>query len=363
MTKRFDRLYAHARNGKLKWWSIRVEKPATIVITHATGEDAKPIETRETIKSGKNLGRANETSPWEQACLEAQSRWLKKQDKGYTIGKPLEATVSTNALGLPRPMLATPLTSIKKPLPEYVYVQPKLDGHRCMAALKGGEIKLWSRGGKYITTLEHLHAPLKRIFDGRENMVLDGELYIHGMKLQDIGSLIKRQQPCTSDIEYAVFDVYFPTLPHLQFDERWERLDLYFRYIRCGVYQLPTHSVAATNLTVFCNDYRAQGYEGAIARLPDGLYEPGMRVPQVIKIKEFLDAEFEVRNVFRSDRDVVMLDCGGFDVTAPGTHAQKEKIFKSRKKYIGKLITVQFAHWTKDKKPAQPVALRFREDI
>jgi DNA ligase-1 len=78
---KFNRLYAKSSTGKIKIWEI--EAVLDTMIIRSGYEDGKVMEQRKVIE-GKNIGRANETTPAKQCELECQSKWQKKVDEQYT---------------------------------------------------------------------------------------------------------------------------------------------------------------------------------------------------------------------------------------------------------------------------------------
>ncbi len=85
MEKQFDKLYARDSSGRINQWHTLVQQmsDAVIIIIHEGLIDGKKTSTSRAVKSGKNIGKMNETSPFEQACKEAESRWTKKKKQGY----------------------------------------------------------------------------------------------------------------------------------------------------------------------------------------------------------------------------------------------------------------------------------------
>ena len=99
-------LYSVSSKGKIKEWTISVESnhdgTATIVREHGyTGAKIQRVE--KIVSKGKNIGKANETSPSEQAVSEALSLRQKRLDTGYTEEVP---DPETHVVELP--MLAHP---------------------------------------------------------------------------------------------------------------------------------------------------------------------------------------------------------------------------------------------------------------
>ena len=108
--KSFPQLYELSTTGKIKVWSIKaVDNGATSdVVTSFGAKDGKLQVTSDTIKEGKNIGKANETSVFQQACAEAQSKWEKKKKSGYveTLKAAKAGEVDAIITGGIEPMLA-----------------------------------------------------------------------------------------------------------------------------------------------------------------------------------------------------------------------------------------------------------------
>lgn len=83
----FPTLYGRSTTGKIKQWNVSVDNledgSASITVIHGYS-DGKKQQDYKVISSGKNIGKANETTPYEQACSEARSALNKKRDEGYS---------------------------------------------------------------------------------------------------------------------------------------------------------------------------------------------------------------------------------------------------------------------------------------
>ena len=77
-------LFGKDKNGGYKEWRISVFGDV-IAITH--GKEGGKMQTKTEVVKGKNIGRANETTPEQQALLEAESRYNKQLDKDYRENK------------------------------------------------------------------------------------------------------------------------------------------------------------------------------------------------------------------------------------------------------------------------------------
>ena len=83
---KFPTLYGKDSKGNLRVWTIKIEGNA-VTVEHGR-EDGK-LTSKTYYTKGKNLGRSNETTPEEQAELEAQAKhttktWLFSNKRGST---------------------------------------------------------------------------------------------------------------------------------------------------------------------------------------------------------------------------------------------------------------------------------------
>jgi len=372
-----QKLYAPTKTGNVKTWRACVigyptSPMATIEITTQTKLGGKEVERRDEITEGKNLGKSNETTPYEQAVSEAESRYRKKMDQGYQTEIPTDTSkANDNALGFPKPMLAHPIDKVKQV--EFPgHFQPKLDGHRAIVTKQNGTMVMYSRQGKPITSMGHILDHLEDRVE--EGMYLDGELYLHGEALQSIGSLIKRKQEGSEQVVYHVYDIMMDE-PYTQ---RWEKLRIIVGISSFTPARLVSTMIANTmkEAQIFTEDAIRQGYEGGILRTPDKGYLAGFRSRQLLKIKRFDDSEHTIVDVIEGkdrlvndiDLKVAVFVCETpegkrFECTAYGDMHEKDRIWHEREKFIGKTLTVKHSGYTKERKPWHPVALRLREDI
>ena len=386
MTELFQQhLWGLTKRGSFKWWRISVESDSTtdvrIVTQHAASEGAKIVNSMERITSGKNIGKANETTPITQAIFQARSKINKQLDNGYVLSKDqLAPEIGVlNTMRHPRPMLADSIKKLKdKDITGKMYVQPKLDGHRCLSTFDTtfpSNILMYSRAGKPITTMSHIVEDL--VDKIPEGLYLDGELYLHGdEKLQDLTSLIKKEQEGSSTLQYWVYDT-LDISGGEEFSTRMKRLQ---EFESPTIKIVPTYEVNSVEEALeYFGQWRTEGYEGAILRLDGGKYEAGFRSRSLLKIKEFQDAEFLVTKITQGKPrylengevlQVAILHLSDpkfplvhFTVTAPGDMYQKNEIFKNAANYLNKTLIVQYSMRTSDNVPFHPTALRWYSEI
>lgn len=356
MTYTYPTLYAKSKHGKIKVWSIDVcETDGTVSIStqHGFLDGAIQIDTKN-IVAGKNIGKANETTVWDQAISEAQSTYNKQIDKRY---RPSIEEIPEGTDDYFLPMLAQKYSQHSAKITFPAYGQPKLDGIR---AISDGE-ELWSRAGKPLTVPTHI---IEQLPDFISNYS-DGELYVHGWTFQRVTAAVKKMREDTLLLQYHVYD---RPDPELSFEERfvnWTPVNTE-NIIKVETVLLNNE----TELEVYEADCVARGYEGAIVRNAAGLYEYGHRSYDLQKIKRFQDAEFKIIDTTDGvgrDKNAIIFRCETekglvFDVRPAVSYELRYKMWEKRDQYIGKLLTVKFFEYTEDGIPRFPVGLHLREE-
>lgn len=356
----FNTLYGKSKSGKVKEWKVWTEGN-TLVISHGYIDGKKTLKA--TVCEPKNVGRSNETSGEEQAFLEAQSRWNKQVDKCYR-----QSVEECLVVGELLPMLAHDYTKVGHRMEYPCYISAKLDGVRCLAKVTPEKVTLTSRGGKQYPVPAHIDKGLKNLLGhlGVKEILLDGELYIHGMQLQDIVSCVKKPNKNTPLLNFYIFDV--PS------DKPWNLrnmdLELWIgAYILEGF--IPGLEIV-TNQMVYNEEearallmsYMEAGYEGIILRSMEGMYEFNHRSSGLMKWKEFQDIEAKVFKV-EEDRlgegvlHVILPNGIQFKCKMRGSH--EYRVLESQLKLTNQWITVRFQQYTKDGVPQFPVGINARE--
>jgi len=209
-------------------------------------------------------------------------------------------------------MLAYPVS--KKPVDynEKVYMQPKLDGVRCLIQYEPkkygtfrssnspadsyrGEVVAYSRTGKEWKNIEHILFNLKPFFALNPDAVLDGELYNHDLRndFERIISCVRKTKPTTTGrlessglVQFHCYDV--PSNPG-KFDVRNEWIKLHVPSNLC-IKHVETHEVHAEEYALDLHKiFLNKGYEGSILRL-NTEYQC-KRSHSLRKFKDFHDSE------------------------------------------------------------------------
>jgi len=376
----FPPLYSQNSDGSIQVWQITVIGNKIIRVFGRQGGAEQ--RTEDVIHHGKNIGRANATTPEQQAVSEAQSAWQKKQRSGYNSDPKAAAAgrvSKAHIAGGIEPMLAHKWREHSHKIVYPAFMQPKLDGIRCIAILKKGKCTLWTRTRKQIKSVPHIVAALEQAFHPTESVVLDGELYNHKYRdqFEEIVSLVRKDKPdprCDM-VQYHVYDTIRPG----SFSSRLDWLEqVPLSGTRCPVslvtqccintvVLVPTVRVEAPEEVIqYFTDCRSDGYEGAMIR-NDAPYEH-KRSYNIQKIKEFDDAEFKIIGVEPGRGR--MAECAVFVCQGKGGEfrCKMEGALDTLKQYldkpktvIGKLLTVRYQGLTNGKLPRFPVGVCVRD--
>jgi len=207
-------------------------------------------------------------------------------------------------------MLAYPVSAKPIDYSKPVFIQPKLDGVRCLIqarvkrhilhpALNELEVKAYSRTGKEWKNIDHILVELKPFFQKHPNVVLDGELYNHDLRddFEQIISIVRRQTPDDIDMlnsrEMVQFHCYDIVNKKMKFSTRdkWIRDNLPIKH-RC-ILLVPTTQMTSEEGAKLTHAVNLKaGYEGSIVRL-DVPYQC-KRSHSLRKFKDFSDAEANI---------------------------------------------------------------------
>ena len=380
-------LFSRRGDGKVQEWTIEIENNRFRTISGMT--DCEKVTSEWTVCSGKNIGRSNETSPNDQACAEANAKWKKKREKGYS-----EQINEVDSHGLFKPMLAHNYEDHKKKLfsgsGTRVFSDPKLNGMRCIAKVDG----LWTRNGKKITACPHIWTAVEPLFKYKPDAVLDGELYNHDLrhKLNRIMELVRKSILSEEDlakakeqIQYHIYDsiglgdfssstpfsdrkgelLNLPQLlKNLTDPSRWDYLDS----IKI------VDSVEVSSFEELDAQYKRllkDDWEGQMIRI-DAPYQ-NKRTSKLLKRKEFVDEEFIVVDIVEGDgnwtgaaKSIVCRHPDGrtFNSNIKGDYEYLKLILEQRKNYIGRSATVKYFEKTEYGIPQFPFVVAFdRESV
>lgn len=277
---------------------------------------------------GVNIGKANQTTDEEQALKRLDTLIRNKIDKGYQYEK-------TKGLDKPFAMLASSYNPDKVIYP--CFCQPKLDGVRCLAQIKGGKVTLYSRNGK-VLNFPHLE---KELLDLNFEGIIDGELY-DDLPFNELISKIKLN---ANTIKYYIYD-------YISDEVYSKRLEL-LTNIKINsnfLYLTPTYRVTSQQeMSDKEADFISRGYEGLMLRLDNEPYKQNKRAKSLMKVKRFMEDEFTIDDVVDGEgkfKGQAIFVCNKglpteFTVVLATTEAVRKKIFIEKESYIGKVLTVK----------------------
>ncbi len=257
----------------------------------------------------------------------------------------------------------------------------KLDGVRCLAIVdENGDCKLYSRMGKQLTTLDKVKEAIEAT--NVTNQVFDGEICLMDENgNEDFQGVMKELRRKDHQIENPIFMV-FDMIHKPEFDNQkgTEILSERLRKLRAwqGGRRTNARILRYTEQFVVTGDGHfntwselaaKNGWEGFMVRKDVG-YE-GKRSKNLLKIKKFFDAEYEVIDFDIDDHEIVInnrsetvpmlsqvwIEHKGHKVKVGSgwTHEQRLKYIDGS--IVGKTITVQYFEETKNDKGG--ISLRF----
>lgn len=357
MITTYPTLYKLTTTGKVQIWYMEREGEKYRTISGQL-RGAK-VTSAWTVAKAKNVGRSNETTPEEQAISEINATYvLKETQKNYK-----RSITGIENKTYFEPMLAKSFEQKRIKNDDWpVFIQPKLDGMRCIANKFG----MFTRNGKEITTCPHIFEELKVFFEQDETLIIDGELYNHDFNddFNSIISAVKRADMSPESLErsrkivqYHIYDIGDMDMT---FFERKILIETLFRrkefnYLK----QVETH---------ICNsfidiDFKhkkifSKGYEGTIVRL-DALYE-NKRTYSLMKKKDFITEEFPILALIEGEGNWSGAAKSGlfqhpngntFGASIKGTYEYCKQLLRDAESYTGQLGTVVFQELTPDGVP------------
>ena len=195
-----------------------------------------------------------------------------------------------------KPMLAYPVSDKPINYEDKVFMQPKLDGVRCIIQYEGGGIpKAYSRTGKEWKNIDHILFNLKPWFALNPHVILDGELYNHDLRdnFETIISLVRRQKPDDIDmmesadlVQFHCYDIIDETKT---FEERNTFITQTVPRNHCVHHVSTMRCISDEDAKEIHKVNLACGFEGSILRTNDTY--ACKRSHNLRKFKDFHDTE------------------------------------------------------------------------
>jgi len=267
------------------------------------------------------------------------------------------------------PMLAYPVSDKPIDYTKPVFMQPKLDGVRCLiqrepafpgqAELASFNVKAYSRTGKEWKNIDHILQSLKPFFFYNPDVILDGELYNHALRddFEKIISCVRKTKPTAVDraesrrlVQFHCYDIVDETLT---FEERYKFV---FDNLRdsYGVRTVETTKVVKGMENLQHSQNLEAGYEGSILRLND-VYQC-KRSHSLRKFKDFHDAEATLTDWVEGKGKrkgtigkFMAIDADGneFGMPVMDNFKKLQTMFDEMKTWVGKEATFTYFERTK----------------
>ena len=262
------------------------------------------------------------------------------------------------------PMLAYPVSNKPIDYTKPVFMQPKLDGVRCLIQYgdvrgRGPEVKAYSRTGKEWKNIDHILQALAPFFQANPDVILDGELYNHALRddFEKIISCVRKTKPTAVDraesrrlVQFHCYDIVDETLT---FEERYKFV---FDNLRdsYGVRTVETTKVVKGMENLQHSQNLEAGYEGSILRIND-VYQC-KRSHSLRKFKDFHDAEAVLTDWVEGKGKrkgtigkFMAIDADGntFGMPVMDNFKKLKTMFKEMQNWVGKEATFTYFERTK----------------
>ena len=272
-----------------------------------------------------------------------------------------------------KPMLAYPVSDKPIDYDKPTFIQPKLDGVRCIIQAEGLTpyhnsdpvshgfvVKAYSRTGKEWKNIEHILEELVPFFMDNRNVILDGELYNHDLRdnFEKIISLVRKTKPTAEDrveasklTQFHCYDIIDEELP---FDQRNE-------FINQALMLIPSVHIVNTMDVRHAYDAKnihdgnlSEGYEGSIVRTNDTYH--CNRSHNLRKFKDFHDTEATITDWVEGKGKRVgtigkfmAIDADGneFGMPVMDKFEYLQENFEEMKTWVGKIATFTYFERTK----------------
>ena len=261
------------------------------------------------------------------------------------------------------------------------YASRKLDGVRCLAVVdQNGDCTLYSRMGKELTTLNRVKEAIENT--GIINHVFDGEICLldeNGNEdFQGVMKELRRKDHQIENPRFMIFDMIHKS----EFDAGKGNTPLTERLRALRAWQGGRFTCTQTlqyvdQVQINDNDHfetwnkisAEKGWEGFMLRKNVG-YE-GKRSKNLVKVKKFHDAEYEVLDFDIDNHEIVVngrsetvpmlsqvwIEHKGHRVKVGSGWTQEQRLQYMDGSIVGKIITVQYFEETKNDKGG--ISLRF----
>ena len=306
-------------------------------------------------------------------CSEAQESWMRK-----ILKKNLAIGISTKSINKVSPgfiptfdVALAQKFDMKRIKSTEVFIEPKLDGIRCLAIVENREAKLFTRAGKLITNFDDtVGAELSKLNDG----CYDGEIMS-----TDFTALMRqvhrKEGADISEVYFALFDY----IPLKEWKEKSSREQAWRRYeiLKWRIKDLNKYVTLVKRERIksdyneikrIHDSYVNLGYEGAMIKTIHDPYCFG-RDYSVMKFKAFFDADVPIIGLkegtgkHQGKLGSFLVDYKGVSVSVgSGLNDELREKLWGDPAIIGRIIEVRYQEETPDGSLRFPTFVCFRND-
>ena len=307
--------------------------------------------THSKLCKAKNIGKTNYRSAEDQAVAQKDALIAKKLRKDY-----FTTDMAAKASNIILPMLAYDyFKHTGKITKSNMALQPKLDGVRCLMFYNATDktIVAKTRENVVIKHVDHIKNELLTTLKNQtDDIILDGELYMHGKTFQEVTKLIKNK-PTNEFIEYHVYDLVDATM---QFGDRSDKVHKLLNGGGKYVDEVLTIFEVLGDLRPYFEMYLIEGYEGMMIRDITSLYKISGRSDKLLKYKDFIDITLPIQDITPNEANAMH---GTVWVTFNGhlqktgtrlSHADREELLINRDSLIGEMAEIRYFEETDEGK-------------
>jgi hypothetical protein len=370
------------------------------------GSQTKTVSEPTIISKGTNIGKKNETTPFEQAVYMIRSRYFNKLRQGYV--KNVEELQDVKNISFP--LLIKNKTRGKFPwriFPEKIHdfskhnkkihepfsIERKLDGIFATIyynpALKKHGIKdgidIYSIQRETIHGFNYIRDELRDAIKHYQDIVFCGEFYKHGIKLQTISGIVRQETDKKEELLLYLFDCFYidKDLPYIEREKILKTFTdkLSGKYVK----MIKKYRTNFTYREKYYQTFLKEGFEGAVIRNYDGHYNVGInrqyRSYDVQKLKPRPDSEWKIIGYKSGTKGkevgAIIFICEvskeiTFSVTPNLSYEERYELYSKMDKketngnthfennYLNKMYKIQYSTLSKNGVPQQPKGLGIR---
>ena len=369
-------LYKLGARGEDRYYQIGFDGENVVTKYGQVGGEIQTSRNKvELNTSGSNISQ--------QAMIKARNLFRKNYRKNYREQGSSTVIVS-------QPMCGHPLKDAKN-LTFPVALELKLNGVRALFEMNEfGKIQARSRGNKLYTQFEHICSHMQDLFMYfPPGTILDGEIYKHGMHLEDISGsarTINIKADLAEQLAANIFDAVLPDNPYYE-DRKAYIKNAYDNYLTDNDYKEGDIPIVILPYTVvntmdeiydFHREARKDGYEGTIIkRMAAGTANKTMCQYKGGKSGRF----YKLKDVFDEEGIILeVLDCTGkesgcarfklidprgniFTIRPKGSYEYRQELYQKAEELIGQLYTYEYSGLTKYGVPEHPRGVAVRYDL